>query len=126
MKNLYLLFVITTLLLCCDTPKQQADIVAASAMQLEIIRGGLNDETLTITRSCAVKSKDFKAIYMVGAKLSDGEIGVWAIGGSKTKVSMVFSVNAIAEVYSAYPINRERVNVTDHGAQAVIDHLSSE
>ncbi|WP_026948089.1 hypothetical protein [Algoriphagus marincola] len=127
----YLTIIACFLLLSCSGQEQnsgtneQVNIENASPKQLEGVKYGLKDKTLTIEKSCAVKSKDFEEVYFVGIKLSNGEIGVWSIGGSKTNTNFHFSVNDIAKKYSDYPQNTERASMRDHGAQEVYDHLAS-
>jgi hypothetical protein len=105
-----------------NTSKENEDtsfnqIEEASLNQIQKIEFGLKNKSITIQKSCAIKSNDFDNVYFVGAKLSNGKIGVWAIGG------LLFSVNDVSKIYSDYPQVLSKVSMYDHGAKEVIKYL---
>jgi hypothetical protein len=122
MKKILLLLITGIFLYSCggqgDKVKNE-NIKKTTVNQLERIEYGLNDKTLIISNSCAIKSKDFENIFFIGVKFSNGEIGVWSTGG------ITFSVNDVAQKYSDYPSNSKKVNMSDHGASEVLDYLKN-
>lgn len=108
---------------CTESNTSKDQIEEASLKQIQGIENGLKDKSITIEKSCAVKSNDFENVYFVGAKLSNGEIAIWSIGGTKTETNIHMSVNDVATKYSDYPQNISRISMSDHGAKEVLEYL---
>jgi len=110
---------------CSESNNSKVQIEEASPKQIQGIENGLKDKSISIEKSYAVKSNDFENVYFVGAKLSNGEIAVWSIGGTKTDTNIHMSVNDVAKKYSDYPQNTSRISMADHGAKEVLEYLES-
>lgn len=97
--------VLVLLALGCLTKHDFSEIESASQKQLELITRGL-DQGLTIERSCAVRSWNYKGAYYVAALIQGPQkvdVGIWWISGDKEKPGMIQAVDGFAIVYSSFP-----------------------
>ena len=100
----------------------------ASQKQLELIEKGL-DPKLTIVKSCAVKSNNYKKAYYVSALVHgqrQADVGVWWISGDKEKPGLILAVDGFAIVYSSYPKasqTRVKARTTDYEVKLLKAYL---
>jgi hypothetical protein len=78
-----------------------------------------------ITKGAAVKSKDFKNVYMVAAKITTGDVAVWATNDDPTDDKFQGAVQAaegFAHEFSTWP--KGDANITTDGVKQAKDCLS--
>ena len=105
----------------CVAKHDTSKIEPASEKQLALIAKGL-DPKLTIVKSCAVRSKNYKRAYYVSALIHGpriADVGVWWISGDKEKPGLVLAVDGFAIVYSSYP----KASNTRVGARTTDDEV---
>ncbi len=118
----FMVGVLIFLALGCMTKHDPAKIEPASEKQLALIAKGL-DPKLTIVKSCAVRSKNYKRAYYVSALIHGpriADVGVWWISGDKEKPGLVLAVDGFAIVYSSYP----KASNTRVGARTTDDEVT--
>ena len=103
----------------------------ASQKQIDLIKKGL-DPKLTILKSCAVKSTNYKSAYYVSALVHGPlreDVGVWWISGAKEQPGLILAVDGFAFVYSSYPKaskTRVRARTTDDEVKLLKAYLKEE
>jgi len=96
---------------CVEVNQATIDAIA------ERVEGG-------ITKAAAVKSKDFKNVYMVAGKIAGGN-GVWATNDDPTDATFQGAVQAVdgfAKEFSTWP--KADADITSDGAEDAVDCLS--
>jgi hypothetical protein len=102
--------------------------VVASPGQMEAIRSGVKSiqESNNVETGWAVKSNDFKNVWMVAAEITGPNledvtsIGVWAISGDPGSPGMILSVNGFAKEFTPYPDASEtdaNITIADDGVR---------
>lgn len=76
----------------------------------------------------AVKSDDFKSVYMVASRFEmDGETyeGVWGVTDLRLNRGLYISVDGMAQEFTPWPdsANGEKFSIADDGAQEAVDCL---
>lgn len=117
------------LLASCGQSKSTARCVDASSAT-GILATQLQSDMAFTGRVAAVKSSEFKQVYMVAAEFSgpgvDNEVGVWAMN-DLTGPSTVFAVDAMARSFSDWPAadtSMVRADITTDGASEAKDCVS--
>ncbi len=92
------------------------------------------EEPVTVIKSAALKSSRHTLAYYVGIKfvahdLEMNGIGIWLVEGDLSDPIAVYSVNAIAIVFSKYPKShriKKPARLSDHEAKLILDYLKAE
>lgn len=127
----FMVGVLVLLSLGCSAGHDFFKIETAGQKQLELIKKGLDPE-LTIVRSCAVKSSNYKSAYYVSALVhgpQKADVGVWWISGAKERPGLILAVDGFASVYSSYPKasnTRVRARTTDDEVGLLKAYLKEE
>lgn len=103
-----------------------ARIENASLTQFEHMKYALN-RGYHMKELYAVKSRDFNSIYFVGA-LVNNKIAIWAMGGTKSRVSLTFSMNNYAYKVSGLGMgttNKDPIKPTDDGCGLLMGYLET-
>jgi hypothetical protein len=83
----------------------------ASSKQMEFIREGIKSvqESNDVKDGWAVRSQDFKRVWMVAAEITGpgiadkAAIGVWAINGTPEDPGVIMAVDGSAKEFTPYP-----------------------
>ena len=105
----------------CSVGHDFSRVEPAGQKQIRLIEKGL-DPKLTILRSYAVRSSNYKNSYYVSALVQGpqtADIGVWWISGAREKPGLILAVDGFAFVYSSYP----KASKTRVGARTTDDEV---
>ena len=105
----------------------------ASPQQTEMITKKIGD-AITLLKHASIKSSRHLNSYYVGLQFVAHElemtgIGIWLVDGNPTKPTAVYSVNAIATVFSKYPKAHRIKNparISDHEARLILNYLGAD
>jgi len=93
-----------------STPQKPAEdrCLPVSAEMMQAIAGGSEDSLpITPVAGAAVKSKDYKEVYMIAMKFSapggPDEVGVWASGSTTPGESLILAVDGYATNFTHWP-----------------------
>ena len=103
-----------------------ARIENASPVQLNHIKYALN-HGYNIKEMYVVKSRDFDNVYFAGA-LVNNKIAIWAIGGTKSRISLTMSMNNYAYKVSGLGMGsslREPMTLADDGCGLLMQYFAS-
>lgn len=103
-----------------------ARIENASPTQLNHMKAALN-RGYNINEMYVVKSRDFNNIYFVGS-LVNNKIAIWAMGGTKSKISLTYSMNSQAYKVSGLGMGttiRDPISLDDDGARLLMRYLET-
>ena len=124
----FIIGVLVLLALSCAGKRDFSQIEPASKKQLELIEKGL-DPKLTVVKSYALKSENYKKAYYVSALVLGqrlANVGVWWISGDKDKPGLILAVDGFAIAYSSYPkASKTRIGArtTDHEVKLLRAYL---
>lgn len=106
--------------------------LAVKPGMVEMIESGVTadgDGVLVDASARAVKSDDYKNVYMIAAELQatglegKGDIGLWVSNSLEVGKGMIFSVNPLATEFSVWP---RKGSQFDHGGQEAINCVKNQ